>query len=130
MVGMFFLWVPTLFLMRSLTKDFKRKDMWKAALRGCPRWMRIGMWILVALALVLFGLPVSVRHDAGGTDPTYVLFPLALYGISFCLMYSVIHAGGFDSSRRCLNGHRISPLAKFCEECGAKSASDGNVAAV
>jgi hypothetical protein len=24
-----------------------------------------------------------------------------------------------------LNGHRISPLAKFCEECGAPAAPEG-----
>ena len=85
------------------------------------------MWIAVALAFVLFNLPVQAGHDPKRADPTFVLFPLTLYAVSFCLMYSVIHAGEFDSSRRCLNGHRISPLAKFCEECGAPGALEAKV---
>jgi len=34
-------------------------------------------------------------------------------------MYSVTQVDKFDAGRHCLNCHRISPLAKFCEECGA-----------
>ena len=51
-----------------------------------------------------------------------MLFPSTFYAISFCVMYSLLHVKEYDASRRCMNGHVISPLAKFCEECGAPAA--------
>jgi hypothetical protein len=44
---------------------------------------------------------------------------LIFYLIPLAVMYSATHVERFDESRRCLNRHRVSPLAKFCEECGA-----------
>jgi hypothetical protein len=37
--GVFAVFLPTIFVMNRLTRDFKQKDLWRAALRGCPRWM-------------------------------------------------------------------------------------------
>jgi len=34
--GIFIVWLPTVLLMNRLTRDFKQRDLWKAALRGCP----------------------------------------------------------------------------------------------
>jgi hypothetical protein len=45
---------------------------------------------------------------------------LMFYLMSLSVMYSGTHVERFDQSRRCLNGHHVSPLAKFCEECGAQ----------
>jgi hypothetical membrane protein len=39
-IGIFVVWFPTVILANRLTKDFKQRDFWKAALRGCPAWMR------------------------------------------------------------------------------------------
>jgi len=120
--GIFVVWIPTIILMNQLTKDFKQKDIWKAALRGCPRWMRTILWVLIGCVIALSFVPALLGH--GAANQTFVLFPATFYSISFCVMYSLIHVDQFDTSRRCLNGHRISPLAKFCEECGAPAAPD------
>jgi hypothetical protein len=48
---------------------------------------------------------------------------LIVYLIPLAVMCSAVHVKRFDESRRCLNGHRVSPLAKFCEECGAPVAT-------
>jgi hypothetical protein len=53
----------------------------------------------------------SAANKASGALSVFYLIPLAV-------MYSATHVERFDESRRCLNGHRVSPLAKFCEECG------------
>ena len=37
--GVFVVFLPTIFVMNRLTRDFKQKYLWRAALRGCPRWM-------------------------------------------------------------------------------------------
>jgi hypothetical protein len=40
----------------------------------------------------------------------------AYYILALALMYSSTRAHLFD--RRCSNGHTVSSLAKYCEECG------------
>jgi hypothetical protein len=120
--GVFVVWFPTMFLINQLTAEFKQKDMWKAALRGCPSWMQTSLWVLVGVVTLLAFLPLTLRAQRASPDIT-VLFPVCFYAASFCVTYSLINAEKNDSTRRCLNGHAISPLAKFCEECGARAAS-------
>jgi hypothetical protein len=125
--GIFVVWVPTIVLMNKLTQDFKQKDMWKAVLRGCPPWMKKAMWALIGGMFLLGLLPLlraKIYPDVG------MLFPILFYAISFCVSYSYINFERHDSTRRCLNGHAISPLAKFCEECGAPAAPDTSRSAV
>jgi hypothetical protein len=37
--GIFVVCLPTILFVNWLTRDFKQRDLWKAALRGCPTWM-------------------------------------------------------------------------------------------
>jgi hypothetical protein len=122
--GLFVVWFPTVILMNRLTKDFKQKDIWKAALRGCPAWMRTALWVVIGCVFAIFFLPVLSKRSPGDSPQTFVLFPITFYALSFCAMYSLINVEKHDSVRRCLNGHAISPLAKFCEECGAPAAPE------
>jgi len=122
--GLFAVWLPTVILSNRLTQDFKNKDFWKAALRGCPAWMRAALWVVIGCVFAVFFLPVLSRRSPGDAPQTFALFPILFYAVSFCVMYSLINVEKHDSVRRCLNGHAISPLAKFCEECGAPAAPD------
>jgi hypothetical protein len=122
--GIFIVWLPTIFFMNALTADFKQKDLWKAALRACPRWMRATAWSIFGLVFVGFFLPFVWGGKPGSSGENFLLFPSTFYAISFCVAYSTIHVDKFDAGRRCLNGHQISPLAKFCEECGAQAAPE------
>jgi len=124
-IGIFVVWLPTVLLLNTLTRDFKQKDLWKAALRGCPPWMRTTLWIIVGGVMAITFIPLIAGRDPGDGPEGFGLFPIAFYAVSFCVMYSLIHVDERDASRRCLNGHAISPLAKFCEECGAPAASEG-----
>ena len=124
--GVFIVWLPTVLVMNRLTRDFKQKDLWKAALRGCPPWMRAALWTICGYAgFAAFVLPFLRGSNPGASPASFVIFPASFYAVSFCVMYSTLHAEDADRERRCLNGHRISPLAKFCEECGAPVAPDG-----
>ncbi|MBZ5657960.1 MAG: hypothetical protein LAO56_22080 [Acidobacteriia bacterium] len=125
--GVFVVWFPTVILMNRLTQDFKQKDLWKAALRGCPPWMRVALWVVIGCVFAAFFLPMLSKRNPGDAPQTFVLFPIIFYAVSFCVMYSLVNVEEHDSSRRCLNGHPISPLAKFCEECGAPAAPDSKV---
>jgi len=124
-IGIFVVWFPTVILMNRLTRDFKQKDVWKAALRGCPPWMRMTLWVFVGGVMATTFLPVAWKGRPG--EEGFILFPSIFYAVSFCTMYSLVKVDRLDAERRCLNGHAISPLAKFCEECGAPVAPEGLV---
>ena len=118
--GIFVVWLPTVLVMNRLTRDFKQKDIWKAALRGCPAWMRRTLWVIWGYAFFsALILPFFLGSNPEASPASFVIFPAVFYATSLAVMYSAAKADQFDSSRHCLNGHMISPLAKFCEECGA-----------
>jgi hypothetical protein len=85
--------------------------------------MRRGVWIIIGYAWVgFFALPLlygggmeSVANKARSMSAVLLTF----YLIAGSVMYSATRVEKLDASRQCLNGHRISPSAKFCEECGA-----------
>jgi hypothetical protein len=121
--GVFVVFLPAILAMNQLTRDSKQKDIWRAALRGCSQWMYRAVWVIFGYAWVgFFALPFlygggmdSEANKARMLSGTLLVF----YMIPFAVLYSWTQARHFDESRRCLNGHRVSPLAKFCEECGA-----------
>lgn len=124
--GMFVFFVPAILVMNWLTRDFKQKELWRAALRGCPRWMRLAIWIIFAYAWIGF---FGFTFLYGGARESHVnnirglsAILLTFYSIPVAILYSATRFRRFDESRRCLNGHRIGPLAKFCEECGGPAA--------
>jgi hypothetical protein len=121
--GMFVVFLPAVLVMSRLTRDFKQKDIWRAALRGCPKWMQRAVRVVFGYSwLGFFVLPLlygggmdSEANKArmmSGALMTFYLIPVAV-------LYSATQAERLDEGRRCLNGHTVPPLARFCEECGA-----------
>jgi hypothetical protein len=121
--GMFVVWFCTIFVATRLTRDFKQKDFWKAALRGCPTWMRYGVWVVFGYSWLGFLLIAVLSHgklDSNqGPSPVMSAVLMTFYGVAFAINYSALHVEELDSARRCMNGHELRPLAKFCDECGA-----------
>jgi hypothetical protein len=125
-LGVFIVWLPTVLVSTHLTREFKQKDLWKAALRGAPRWMRRTQKALIALAglnFVLFFLQHPPGRSESGPGPedarVFSAFWMVFYGTAFAILYSALHVNEGDDGRQCRNGHRVSPIASFCEECGA-----------
>lgn len=119
--ALFVVWLPMILLMNRLARDEKQKDIWKASLRAAPKWMRITAYTIFGYAwvgtLASAFLPGADSKLSGARAVSGVM--MAFSGMAVCVVYSVIHADKCDDSRRCLNGHRVGPLAKYCEECGA-----------
>jgi hypothetical protein len=122
---LFAVWLPTIFVMNRLTRDFKQKEIWKAALRGCPKVMQWALWIVFGYSwLGALGLPFLLgggRDSPANSARSASGVLLAFYAVAACVLYSATRAEKLDQSTRCLNGHHISPLAKYCEECGASA---------
>ncbi len=120
--GIFVIWLPTIVVMNRQTREFKQKDIWKAALRGCPVWMRAGLWILsgygFVAALILPAVDGGMDSASNSARATSGI-ALAFYSIAACVLYSATRADRLDATRRCANGHPVAPLARYCEQCGA-----------
>src|SRR4051794_15277912 len=55
-IGIFVVWLPTVLVVQRMAKNVKQADLWKAVLRGCPPWVRTGMYIVGGYAIFNFGL--------------------------------------------------------------------------
>jgi len=126
-IGIFIVWLPAVLVAQRHTRDFKQKDFWKAALRGCPKWMR-GMTVaFFVYALVNFAIFFTSSLDQGSSDPAQeaAVFRgfsghwMAFYSAALAILYSATRIHAVDPKRRCVQGHTVGPLAKYCEECGS-----------
>jgi hypothetical protein len=124
--GIFVVWIPAAIVAQK--HGFKRKDLWKAALRGCPPWMRTLTYGFFAYAIVNFAYFVITTAGAGprhsGVPDAATLRGfsghwMAFYSVAMSILYSSTRMASLDHRRRCTQGHPIGPLAKFCEQCGS-----------
>jgi hypothetical protein len=97
------------------------QDFWKAALRGCPDWMR---WSVYGLfGYVLLNVGGGVLRGAAPTAPTPLTMSasaaglMAFHGVAFAILYSRLRLGP-PRVVRCAAGHEAPPLATFCPTCG------------
>jgi len=125
-------YVPAFSTAQWTTRDFKQREMWKAALRGCPRCMRVMVNVLGFYAVAsffLFAALSSRRSQPGGAIGPQMwwmsTYGMAFYWTSFALLHSALSSKETDLRRRCTNGHSVSPLAKYCDECGAPVEESG-----
>ena len=96
-VGIFVLALPTALVAYPLTKNASARDFWKAALRGCPEWMRYMTYGFFWYAVLNFVLFVIVAPKQGGTGP---MPPRVVRGFSGHWMF--FYRGGSDVSRTAL----------------------------
>jgi hypothetical protein len=127
-LGIFAVWIPAIILSHWLTRDFARRDYWKAALRGCPPWMRnkylMGIFFgYIVLNFVLYMVNAPTKSLSTSTMSPAVVRGfsghwMAFYAGALAIFYSSLHVNDKDFGRRCLDGHTVGPLALFCERCG------------
>jgi hypothetical protein len=124
-IGIFVVWLPTVLVAARMSADFKRKDMWKATLRGCPPWMKYMMYGFFGYAFVNFAIfmLIAPKQGSAGPMPPAVVRGfsghwMAFYSAAAAVLYSATHIEDRDNARRCVNGHTVGPLARYCEQCG------------
>ena len=121
--GLFVVWVPAIFASNHLSKEFKQDHFWRATLRGCPKWMQTAFGVVCVygfLGTFLLPLLLGKNVDAYASSTAGMSgFMMAFYAMAVCVLYSATRAEEFDRNRRCPNGHHVSPVARFCEDCGS-----------
>ena len=92
-VGIFVVWLPVVFVSRSLTRGTTRWFSWNVALRGAPDWMRYVLYALFVYAFVNF-FRSQPDGEHGMSPNTLRLFSghwMLFYGAAFVVMYSAIN---------------------------------------
>jgi hypothetical protein len=124
-IGIFVVWIPAILVMNRITNDVPRKDIWKAALRGCPPWMTYMTYAFFGYALFnfVFFLIEAPRTGGSGPMPPSVVRGfsghwMAFYSAALAIFYSAAKLQDQNVPRRCQNGHTVGILAKFCDQCG------------
>lgn len=135
--GIFVVWVPTVLVSARMTRHASRKDFWKVALAGCPVWMRRAGGVLFVYAFLNFflfmatapGKPKEPKQSKMSETPLAVIRGFSghwmiFYGAAFAVLYSMIHAPEAYRERKCPQGHKAAPDARFCSECGHDFSSE------
>ena len=78
-IGIFVVWVPTILVANRLVKDFKQKDFWKAALRGCPTWMKNLTYFFFGYAILNFAIFIISDLASGGSARNLGNTPSAVF---------------------------------------------------
>jgi hypothetical protein len=126
---MFAVSVVSIVTANRVCENYLPRDYWKAALRGCPQWLKYLPAFLLAYAILF----ATIHGSSGvlGSAPKVqegCAFGMAIYAISLAILYSALQVQDVNRVGKCLNGHQVPADAKFCEECGAQvSASIGPV---
>jgi hypothetical protein len=76
-LGIFVVWLPAVLVSTQLTRNFKRKDFWNAALRGCPPWMKYMVYGFLGYAVLNFIVFLAKAPPKGGFGP---LSPTVVHG--------------------------------------------------
>lgn len=124
-VGIFVVWIPTVIIAQRNTREFKRKDFWKAALRGCPSWMKGLTYGFFAYAIVNFAYFFLTTADGAkhSSPPDAAILRgfsghwMAFYSAAMSVLYSSTRVSS-DAGPQCARGHPLGPVSKFCERCG------------
>ena len=89
-IGIFVVWLPAVLAVQRLSRNVPRRDVWNAALRGCPRWMRYGMYGLFGYAIINFLIFIQAggKHQGPGPMPPAVVRGFPATGWFFMVRHS------------------------------------------
>jgi len=117
-IGIFVIWLPAVLMSQKLTRGARQADFWKAALRGCPPWMRTAFYVIFAYGIINFILGIALGPDSEADQ--FRLFSghwMIFYFAGFAMLWSAAQLSTAPTPT-CPRGHECSPFARFCEECG------------
>jgi hypothetical protein len=120
-VGIFVVWFPTVMSLQKLAPALQRGGSWKVLLAGAPDWVKTVVGAVFIYAMINFGLGfVGVFATTGpGFWRIGSGHAMAFYAAAWGLSLAAVRREELGIEWKCQNGHDMSPIAKFCDECGA-----------
>jgi hypothetical protein len=92
-VGMYFVWLPAVLAARQLSSDPSEDNLWSETFRGCPPWMKMSLYVLLAYAvlttvstLLTKKPPSAPAFSLQGSSRLWMLF----YFVTFATLYSAL----------------------------------------
>lgn len=126
-IGIFIVWLPTVIIANKNAQGGKQSDFWKIAMIGCPDWMKkmtFGIFYYAIFNFILSMIFLSKQSPNHTGIPTLLELRLmsghemVFYSAALAVLYSAKHTSKVVT--KCPNGHDVSPLANYCDECGSK----------
>jgi hypothetical protein len=119
MVGLLVVFGAACLVASSEARFAPAQDFWKAALRGCPDWMRRGFYALFGYFLLNVAVSLATERWSrpGLWPPAGSAGLMVFYAIAVAVLYSRLAAGPIRPGR-CAGGHEVPPPARFCPACG------------
>lgn len=115
---------PMVLISNYLGRNSSRADILKVMFLGCPKWMPYTYKVLggyVLINILLFAISHAANPPPVEAPASIRLFSsiwMLVYVLHFATFYSALHTWKNYRNQRCMNGHPVSPLARFCPECG------------
>ena len=131
-IGIFPLWIPVVFIGRQMVgSGMRRGDFWKAALSGCPLWMKYmtyGFFGYAIFNFALFAMNAPTGPKLGVDVPATVVHGfsghwMAFYSAGLAVLTTAYRRGLSNLARKCPFGHDVSWDDRFCPTCGAAVAA-------
>jgi hypothetical protein len=131
-IGIFPLWIPVVFIGQKVAGGgMRRGDFWKAALSGCPPWMKYMTYGFFAYAVAnfvvfMFYAPVGQKTGANVLATVVHGFSghwMAFYSAGLAILTTAYRRGLSNLARKCPFGHDVSWGDRFCPTCGAAIAA-------
>jgi len=124
-LGVFVVGIPTILIMRWLSRDIRPKDLREQIRVANPTWLRrfsMGSRVYFVLVFALLVATSRAKHAGGATIVAGILpiFSAAWLGFYASLAdYPHLGLRGQPMKPRCPNGHRVDLGAGYCSECGS-----------
>jgi len=126
-LGIFPLWIPVALIGRKMVGGGQRRsDFWRAALSGCPAWMKYMTYFFLAYAILNF-LWFTAQAPKGhqGDDAIAHGFSghwIAFYSAGLAMMITAYRRGLSNLERKYPFGDDVGWTDKFCPTCGVSVA--------
>ncbi|MDE3117102.1 MAG: hypothetical protein KGL26_15990 [Pseudomonadota bacterium] len=117
-LGIFLVFFPAVLAAIRIGREVPQRKSWQVIWANSPSWVKQGQYVLFTyffLSLLMFG-------NAGQGSTTNVrILTAAVMMFSYvagAIFYAAYSSPELLFPHYCKNGHRISPLDKYCPQCG------------
>jgi hypothetical protein len=130
-VAIFPLWFIVVTIAMKTMAGMSRKDSWKAALSGCPAWMRYmtnGFFIYALVNFLIFFLTsmANAPHGVKLDTPSPEIWRgfsghwMAFYSAGLAIATTAYRRGTDNWGAQCPNGHAVAVSDNYCPVCGGR----------